>query len=81
MSELTFVPIEPEDFQQKMHFLFKWNMEPLTAEEILQSGDALHCSACKLPRYRNWKAWEQVNVPAWFFYSGKYCRCPMKEKV
>ncbi len=73
MSDLTFVPIQPDDFRQKMHFLTKWNMQPLTREEM--QSDTLHCPACGCVRYVMWKA----KYPSIFVYTGKYCTCPQGE--
>jgi|SRR5579885_2552192 hypothetical protein len=81
-KELTFVPIEPQDFYQKLRGLFGWNAEMLTAQERELSkerfpqGLGLHCPHCGKMRYREWKMFSYVYSGGVFFYTGKYCTCP-----
>ncbi len=74
IRKVTLVPITPEEFGRKMHRLFRWNMEPLTHEEIAHAADAVSCPICKRLRYTMWKAVEPYAVT----YMGEYCTCPHK---
>jgi hypothetical protein len=71
-EDLTFVPIEPKDFYEKMRMVTgrNYNMQALSPSEILRSGDAFRCPACGCRRYLMWRA----VYP--FLALDKYCTCP-----
>lgn len=64
--------IDIATLKQNIHTLLGWNMQPLSTTEILASGDALHCPACKKLRYVMFKA-ATADTP--MVYAGSYCVC------